>query len=242
MHFEQFYVDPGNISENTFILVDEEARHAARVMRKHIGDPLSAADGRGRVVSGPILNITQDQVIAKREETHLNPGEPALFLTLAQGVPKGSHFDWVVEKGTEIGVSCFQPLLTERCIADPSSRLQRWRKKAFASMKQSGRSRCPNILPPCSLETFFDHNQDDINYIAHETSASEISPAMEPDAPKRCALLIGPEGGFTLQEYSLALEKHAIPLSLGPRRLRSETAAMVGIIQILYANGELQGG
>lgn len=240
MHFEQFYVRPEDISDHQFILRNEEAHHSIKVMRNKIGDFLAAADGKGRVVSGKIIKIESDIVIISRDQTDINVGEPEIFLTLAQGIPKGSHFDWVIEKGTEIGVSCFQPLLTERCIIDPNSRLERWSKKAFAAMKQCGRSRCPGILPACTLEQFLNHHNKDKLYIAHETTLTDgIPESIKSNEHKYTSLMIGPEGGFTPQEYKLSIDKGALPLSLGPRRLRSETAALVGIIQILSANGEL---
>ena len=240
MHFEQFYVQPQDISSNRFILKNEEARHAVKVMRKNIGDYISAADGNGRVVSGCITHLQNDKVTVSLEQSKFNIGEPGIFLTLAQGVPKGSHFDWVVEKGTEIGVSAFQPILTERCIIDPAGRLERWRSKAFAAMKQSGRSRCPEILAPCSLEQFLNSRQDEQVFIAHESETARISNEQQYTLDRKaCALMIGPEGGFTEKEYTISTDKGAIPISLGPRRLRSETAALVGIVQILSLHNEI---
>lgn len=234
---EQFYVQPEHVFDDHFLLVHEELNHAVRVLRKSPGDSLEAVDGHGNAYSGAILSISKSEMKVAITHHSKNLGEPTVHLTLAQAVPKGSHFDMVIEKGTEIGINTFQPIITQRSIADPSSRIDRWRKKALAAMKQCGRSYCPEILPPIRFEIYLEQVDTEAIFIAHEHFSDSDLP--ETLTAKSCTLFIGPEGGFTDDEVNTALSSKAIPLQLGQRRLRSETAGLVGAIKLLTLFDEL---
>ncbi len=234
---QQFYVQPEHVFDDHFILVKDELRHAIRALRKSAGDVIEAVDGQGNAYSGTIVSISKDEAKVSLANHSKNPGEPSIHLTLAQAVPKGSHFDIVIEKGTEIGISRFQPVITQRSIADPSSRIDRWRKKALAAMKQCGRSCCPEILPPVPFERYVEQVNSKVSFIAHEHfSASKVPESL---SVKSCTLFIGPEGGFTEDEVNIALSNNVFPLQLGQRRLRSETAGIVGAVKLLLMFGEL---
>jgi len=235
VNFTHFYVEPRNVHEQYFILTEDEARHASRVLRLHEGDELSAVDGMGNLFIGKISSIEKRQLVAHIEHIEHNVGEAQTHLTIVQGVPKGNRFDIVIEKGTEIGVAAFQPFITKRSILKPDTRIERWQQKAIAAMKQCGRSRCPEIHVPVEFESFL-NDFDGQMFIAHEdveTTRSAI------ETFENIALLIGPEGGFTEDEFELAVDKGAVPIHLGPRRLRSETAALVGAVKLLHLADEL---
>ncbi|HPG41570.1 MAG TPA: RsmE family RNA methyltransferase [bacterium] len=240
-HFQQFYVQPDNVHNDRFVLDGEEFIHAARVLRMKTGDAIEAVDGQGNLYSGKIISMSSKELVAGIYEQQLNAGEPKLYLTLAQAVPKGSNFDLVVEKGTEIGISAFQPVITARSIVSPEARGNRWGKKALVAMKQCGRSRCPDILPPLDFTAALELYTRDLLIIAHESHAETRT-----DLDKRIAsatrvtLFIGPEGGFTAEEFARALQFGALPMNLGPRRLRSETAGLVAAIKILDMARELE--
>ncbi len=239
--FDQFYVNPQQVGGETFALEGEEFVHAARVLRKRTGDWLAAVDGLGHRYQGLILEINKDCLIVAIEKRETEIGEPKLRLTLAQAVLKGGHFDWLVEKGTEIGIAVFQPIITERSIVDPTGRLDRWRHKALAAMKQCGRSRCPQVLPPVTLPDALKTMQTQVAFVAHECM-ERVKTANLADAlagKHRVVLFIGPEGGLTEEEFLLAIDAGAKPLSLGARRLRSETAGIVGAAKMLSAAGDL---
>lgn len=240
-HHYQFYVDPQQVKKNIFFLEGEEFRHAVRVLRKKVGDSLAAVDGLGNCYEGQIEEITKTQLKVRVAFQKQNKGEPKLFLTLAQAVPKGSFFDWVVEKGTEIGVSAFQPMLTKYSLFDPSSRIERWRHKALSAMKQCGRSRCPEILSPLEFSYLIDNNSDIPAFIAHEgfQNSSDTDLAAVLKSPYRAIVFIGPEGGFSQEEFDLAVKNGVQPISLGSRRLRSETAGVVAAVKLLSAAGDL---
>ncbi|MBN1480969.1 16S rRNA (uracil(1498)-N(3))-methyltransferase [candidate division KSB1 bacterium] len=235
--FQHFYVTPEHIYADSFVLTDDECRHA-HVLRKKEGDSIAAIDGCGGLYQGFIRHMTKNRLTASLEQVEKEVGEPTLHLTIVQAVAKGASFDLVIEKGTEIGVSVFQPVLTQRSIVDPTSRIERWRHKALAATKQCGRSRCPDIRLPQTFERILYDNNFDIAFIAHEKvdAAQDITQARN---YSNIAIFIGPEGGFTADEIKMAMDAHLFPIHLGKRRLRSETAALVAAIKILSAANEL---
>ena len=238
--FQQFYVPPSKVHNNTFTLEGDEFRHAAKVLRKQIGDEISAVDGEGLLYHGSIRELSKDRLVVDIVETVREAGEPAMKLVIALASLKGGHFDLVIEKGVEIGVAAFQPMITDRIIAKPESKTERWRKKALTAMKQSGRSRCPHIFEPAGFRAVIENHNYDQVLIAHEA----VNPADSTDLAKlknvsSVLLLVGPEGGFTDGELEFAVKNGAAPMSLGRRRLRAETAALVAATMVLSAAGEL---
>jgi 16S rRNA (uracil1498-N3)-methyltransferase len=171
-------------------------------------------------------------------------GEPKLRLTVATAVPKGSRMEFAIEKGTELGVSRFVPLRTRRSIAGvPPGKIERWRRLALAAMKQSRRSVLPEVTHETSLpEVLTSVETVPLKFIA-DSAGQDIRQASirgpKSDATE-AVVLIGPEGGFTDDELSQAVEAGFVPLALGPRRLRVETAAVVAATLILHAVGELE--
>lgn len=240
-HYEQFYVHPQEVFKEHFVLRGQEKIHAVQVCRIKIGDRLTAVDGQGRRYQGTIYRIDKDALEVQIEFQDIGFGEPRLQLTLAAAILKGTHFDEVVEKGVEIGVSVFQPLLTQRTLVVPSDqKQQRWQEKARAAMKQCGRSVCPSIRTPQRLPEFIASLGSSPCFIAHDDD--RLAPqtidgsAAELDA---VSVLVGPEGGFSEQEIELCLQHKVHPLLLGKRRLRSETAALVAVALLMDRAREL---
>lgn len=238
--FQNFFVKPENVHNNSFDITDDEFFHAVKVMRKKVHDSLSAVDGEGHLYEGVITSIGKDNLVVRLDQKYVNVKEPRITLILAQALPQGNAFDMVIEKGTEIGISIFQPIITERAPFDNGSRLDRWHKKALAAMKQSGRSKCPSIKKPVTLKEVLQKFDYEMGFIAHESSNvyknEKLSDLLN---IKSVLLLIGPAGGFSQSEFEQVCERGIYPISLGPRRLRSETAGLVGATKILLAAGEL---
>ena len=237
-NFQQFFVEPKNVHNDFFVLTGDEFRHATKVLRHKVNDWINAIDGQGNRYSGPVMAIEKNQVQIRLDKVEKNFGEPNLHLVLAHSVPKGNHFDLVVEKGTEIGISEFQPILTKYSIQNPQNRIERWQQKVLAATKQCGRSKCPVINQPVNFINYIELVKDQHAFIAHEM--------LEPGGNQinlkgihKAIILIGPEGGFSEQEVQLALDNGVFPLSLGRRRLRSETAGLVAAAKILHESGDL---
>ncbi len=239
-HWEQYYIEPDHLSSDRFWIKGDEAKHIHRVMRKRVGDWLHAVDGQGGLYEGPILKIDEMCVTVAIERESFMVHEPGLHLTLAQAMLKGNGFDWVVEKGTEIGISRFVPLITQRSVV-ARGRRGRWEKKALAAMKQSTRSRCPEIAEPQSFDNFVTTPQEGELFIAHDhdLGARPDSLITLLEHQSRAVLIVGPEGGFSEQEVTLAIEQGSNLLRMGDRRLRSDTAGLVGAVKLLSAVGDL---
>lgn len=239
---EIFYAPPENFTAGFVELTGDEHRHLTRVLHHKIGDRITVVDGAGNAaVAGEI--VFSDRAVT-RIKTHTitkNIGEPAVHLTLAQAVPKGARFDWVVEKATEIGVSAFIPLLSEHSEVRPGSgKTERWRRLALAAMKQSCRSVWPKVSEPTPFfELWQTIKNFDLAILAHPTENDILKDLASQVMPQKVLLMVGPEGGFTEEEIEFAQKSGCKLLSLGPRRLRSETAGLVVATKVLAAFGQL---
>ncbi len=248
-HKDFFYVRPEDVFEDSLTLLKDESHHLIHVHRKKIGDFFAAVDGNGTVYECQIQEVVKDRLKARIIKKRRNLGEPIFRLTLAVAVLKGGRFDFVVEKGTEIGVSRFVPVLSSRVIgSEHSDKPRRWQRIALAAMKQSGRSCLPGLELPVLFERVCENASDyDLKLIAHEkyhgqnlnTIFKNIVQKRDLDFMKSGILLIGPEGGFTDEEVDFAAECGFTAFTLGSRRLRSETAALIGAALILDRMGEL---
>ena len=244
---EYFYVDPPAVSGNILHIEGEEFAHLTHVMRRREGDVIGVIDGQGMAYVVAITALENRSATCAIQSRHPFLHEHPTPVTLAAAILKNpSRFDTMIEKVTEIGIRSFIPLFTERTIPR-HARTERWQKLALAAAKQSGRSIIPHIFPPVSFGTFF--NQASYHgvrrWILHEEATDELprDPAMPQatdglhDAAAQRAdahtLLIGPEGGFTGEEVALATAHGYRAVSLGTRRLRSETAAIVAAVRVL---------
>jgi 16S rRNA (uracil1498-N3)-methyltransferase len=227
---EYFYVPADHIVRTECILEGEEFAHLTHVMRRSVGDVICLVDGAGTGYDVVIEEISRRQarcrILAKKERMH----EPSIHLTLGAAVLKnGANFDFLVEKATELGASALVPLLTERTLPH-HARTERWQKIALAAMKQSGRSVLPRVSEPERLDVFLKKNAGaEIRLLPHEKTVRPHLQDIIPVKEASVALAIGPEGGFSEEEVELAVAAGFIPVSLGPRRLRAETAALVTV-------------
>ena len=246
-HREFFYTEPNNISQNSLRIKGEELKHLARVMRKKERDVIEVVDGKANLYTVVLTKISKQLAEGEIQKRTRYAGEPNFHLTLAQAIPKGNRFDLVVEKGTEIGVSAFIPLLCEHSVAaDSSSKLSRWQKIAIAAMKQSTRSILPEILLAQTIhDVIRKKGLLKLGLIADNgegaRSLSEVISDLKQKSSqlKSAIMLIGPEGGFTAHEVKFAKNNGFFQFSLGIRRLRSETAGIVAAAILMELMGEL---
>lgn len=241
MRFESYYVHPESVADNHLSIRGDEFHHLSHVKRKNIGDLIRVVDGCGNAYESEIIGITKSEAQCKILENHFRMGEPDISLTVIQGMLKGGRFDWFVEKATEIGVNRIIPLTCERAVPSPGDqRLRRWRRIALSAMKQCGRSVLPEVTEPMALEeTLAFAVEIPIRLIAHPGDSSQPL-SIAPETGAKIAILIGPEGGFTDEEIALSLERGFTPVSLGPRRLRAETAGIVFSTMVMAQMKELE--
>jgi 16S rRNA (uracil1498-N3)-methyltransferase len=241
-----FYVEPKNVDKNFLKIEGDEAKHISLVLRKESGEIIEVVDGEGLKYQVRITAMGRDWVQGEILSRVRKENEPLAHLTLAQALIKGVRMDFLIEKTTEIGVSSVMPLITERSAVKLEkerkefNRLNRWRRIAISGMKQSLRSVLPKVQKPILFEELLSKIKDyDLALIACQTKKSvtlrqikEIQKAKE--KVKKVLLLVGPESGFTPEEIGRALKASAVPVSLGPRRLRAETAGIVFSSLVLH--------
>lgn len=228
-----FAADPRKITASGFTIEGPEAAHILKVMRKKTGDRIFFTDGQGWQYQGLINETTRTSLKGSIIGRVLKPREPALELVLAFGMLKGSRNDFLIEKCTEMGITAFQPFYSRSSVMARAraGRLQRLERIARSAMKQSLRTVCPRINPPIPFEQLVkSFGRFEKIWLAHEMATERLSLS---SGVKNGLLVVGPEGGFTADEYREARSAGAFAFSLGSTRLRSETAAIAGVALIL---------
>jgi 16S rRNA (uracil1498-N3)-methyltransferase len=244
MHWESFYIPADKIRTDTITFPQTETHHLSRVLRKKRGDSVWVVDGEGTTYQVELLTISRESARGKIIQKRRRIGEPTSRITLAQAVLKRDKFDWIVEKATEIGVERIIPFTSEfaQTVAG-TQKISRWRRVAVSAMKQSGRSVLPEISEPMSLSKVLARGSHcTYRLIAHRGTNSQslsIKPVTGAKTTSSALLVIGPEGGFSDDEVQTAVDQSFTPVSLGPRRLRAETAGLVLCSIIMYQLGEL---
>lgn len=238
-----FYCEPKNVKSRTLALVGDEAHHVAHVMRHKIGDRIVVVDGRGMVYYAKIGRVSDSVVEAKIVKRRRRPNEPISSLTVAQGVLKGSRMDYAVEKLTELGVSRIVPFVSARSTAlagERGEKIRRWRRIAVAAMKQSERSILPSVSDVASFDDVLALSKDhDLFLLGWEEEKRNRVSDLETEGAKKILVAIGPEGGFTEKEIRTARSAGGSVLTLGERRLRSETASVVLATLVLERTGDI---
>ncbi len=231
---EHFYTPPELIEPTALTIADEEFAHLTHVMRKAPGDAIRVVDGLGTAYDVTIEEISRRSARCSISRRYVRLNEPARNVVVAVALLKNSgKFDYLVEKATELGAAGFVPLLTERTIPR-HARIDRWRKIALAAMKQSGRCFLPEVHPMIPFGDFLRKSgSDSLRVIPHEkTERPRLRDVIE-TGRMPVQVCIGPEGGFSEVEIQLAVSAGFIPASLGPRRLRTETAAIISVALVL---------
>jgi 16S rRNA (uracil1498-N3)-methyltransferase len=217
------------------------AAHVARVLRLTAGDELTLFDGRGGEYPATIIEcrgtVLRVRVGAHREVERESP----LRITLAQGVSRGERMDWVVQKATELGVAAIVPLITERSVVkldarQAEKRREHWRGIVVAACEQSGRNRLPEVLVPQPLARWLETAARVDQRFLLDPSASSGIRAL--NAVSAVTVLIGPEGGLSPAERAHALQSGFSSLRLGPRVLRTETAAIAALSALQALQGD----
>ena len=256
----QFYLSPESLHDRAFHLKGPEAFHITKVLRYREGQTLVLFDGRGGRFEGVIQKIHGDGSVSGSltETLHATEDRKPVEIVLFQGLLKASHWDWVLEKGTELGVAAFAPLITPRTVVllheaqRSRAKQDRWRRVVLAAAKQCQRSKLPEVREPVE---FRDAIKDaceggGLTALAWEglsgaTASESVKLALREADQKRgkesrrVNLFIGPEGGFTEEEVELAESLGAVVFGLGPRVLRAETAALAAVSVLQYEFGSL---
>lgn len=219
------------LKNETLVLAGGEAHHLSHVLRLKAGDEVVLFDGTGEEATAQILTVASGQVTLAVKSRRIATTELPFPLILGTAVPKGDRFSWLVEKATELGVTRLIPLRCARSIVDPGSgKLDKMRNTVIAASKQCGRSQLMVIDEPCDWGRFLQKELPGQQaWVADFAGVSpldlEATAGSYPGGPG-LVLAVGPEGGLTTGEVAAAAELGAKLVSLGPRILRTETAAL----------------
>ena len=230
----RLFVSGALSNDAELILQGEQVSYLGRVLRSRVGDTLTVFNGDGGEWSASIESISKNSVTL-RVGTHNEPAtESRLKIHLVQGISRGERMDFVVQKATELGVKRITPVLAHHGMVKldqqrAEKRRQHWQQVATSACEQSGRTRPPLIDAPLPLNTWFGakDSSDSTELILRAGAAASIA-SLEAPATKLC-LLVGPEGGFSERECEDAKIAGFRAVSLGPRILRTETAALAAI-------------
>jgi 16S rRNA (uracil1498-N3)-methyltransferase len=228
------------------VLDGEEAAHLSQVLRAKPGDIFWAIDGSGRKYRAVIESIDKKTISGIIAATTRLENEPFYQITLAQGLCRQGKMDDIVEKGTELGVASFVFFYSEKGYMNsddaPHKRLKRLDRVARAAAKQSKRSLIPSVSDPMPFSQMLRlRNQYDLSLAAvfHPDSRPVETYLEDMSAIKRILLAVGPESGCSDVETAACIEYGFLPVSLGPRRLRTETAGIVFPSLVLSRLGDL---
>lgn len=222
------------------------ARHIRLVLRLRAGDPLVLFDGRGGEYDARIEICGRDEMRVAVGAHRAIERESPLAITLLQGISRGERMDLVVQKSTELGVARIVPIAAERSVVhldarQTGRRLEHWRGIAIAACEQCGRNRVPEIERSQTLaEALRRLEPRGARLLLHAEGAEALLPAALRDA-RAATLLIGPEGGFTEAERTLAAHHGFAAHRFGPRVLRTETAALAALTVLQSLAGDLPG-
>lgn len=236
----RFFVPPSSFKGNLIQFPQECARQMAQVLRLSPGCKVIALDGSGSEAMVQLDTVSTREASGTVLGWQKNEREPSLHLTLGLALTQREKFEWTLQKVTEIGVSRIVPLVTRRSLIQQSTRvlakIPRWQRIIQEAAEQSGRGIVPYLDQPTVLRDFLSLGREvEIALIAWEGETKRlISRAVHPqDGKSRAGLLIGPEGGWEIEEVEQAEQAGWLPASLGRRILRTETAAVVATALLL---------
>ncbi len=227
---------------DTDIVLDAiAARHLREALRLAVGDTLVLFDGRGGEYAATLTRVSRHEVAVRVGDLREISRESPLELTLAQGISRGERMDYTLQKAVELGVARLVPLSTERSAvrldeARAAKRTEHWAGIVRHACEQSGRTRLPALAPPTRVEAYATAEAADMKLLLDPAATTPL--AALPSAPS-IALAIGPEGGFAANERAVLAAAGFRAVRLGPRILRTETAALVALSILQAKFGDL---
>ena len=242
----QFFADPAqiNIPDRRVIILGEDVNHIRNVLRMRPGEEITVRDGRdGREYRCGILSVEEAEVLCELRFIKEDKVELPAKVYLFQGLPKADKMELIIQKAVELGVHQVIPVAASRCVVKldekkAAARRARWQGIAQAAAKQSKRAIVPEVTEVSSFARAVEKaSQMDVALIPYELAedmarTKELLEGLRPG--QRVAVFIGPEGGFSREEIGFAQEKGILPITLGKRILRTETAGLVVLSWLMY--------
>ena len=241
----RLHVDMPLSAEKRIRLPEVASRHLTRVLRLGSGDAVTVFDGCGGEYDATVARVAAGMVEVDLGAHRAVDRESALIVELGQGICKGDRMDLVVQKATELGVSAIRPLLCRRTVvkldaARAERRITHWRAVAMHAAQQSGRTRVPEVGGVGNLDLWLSRPAAGPGIVLSPHAADSVADLPRPEPGSTVRLLVGPEGGLEPREIEHARAAGFTGLRLGPRVLRTETAALVALSVLQSRWGDLQ--
>lgn len=230
-----------DLSPEVSVELDTQASiHLIKVLRMNTGDALRVFNGNGNEYNAVIDSAGKKQAVIRVIEISGTDPDTTLSLHLGQVISKGDRMDFTIQKATELGITDITPLWSERCDVKLKGerlekKLEHWRKVAISACEQCGRNRIPVVHAPVSFSEWAEQTNASRKFILHTRNQKPLSEGNQPDS---IALLVGPEGGFTDDEVDHCIRQDFTGLTLGPRILRTETAALAALSVFQFQWGD----
>ncbi len=231
MSLRLFYHTGLSSSHSNYVLSEETSRHLVQVLRMKKGDAMQVTDGKGHLITATILSADKKATEIKSDAFAFSP-QKSPFTSIAISLIKNANrFEWFLEKATETGTQQIIPLICNRT-EKQHFRLERMQQILISAMLQSNQVWLPELYKPTPFDEVTKQAFNGEKYIAHCSDDDKvfIQQIFAKNKPEGIRVLIGPEGDFTPDEISLAVQNKFIPVSLGQTRLRTETAGMSAAI------------
>ena len=244
----RLFIDPAKLADEVVVLVDEDHRYLTRVLRLGAGDHVVLFDGKSVEAEARIMRVGPRALELKIESRRPVAAIERPLVTVVQALGKGDKLDYVVQKATELGAARIIPVTTTRAVSRLDagamrtlSKQARWQKIAREAARQSGRLDVPEVEAVTALTTALKATPKDALKLMLWEGARQTSlrTQLPENPPQQIVIAIGPEGGFTVEEVEAARAVGFEPVGLGPRILRTETAALVALAILGYALGDL---
>lgn len=234
MRIPRIYTADGQLQLGTMVSLDREAsNHLSRVLRLSIGNEVVLFNGDGHDYQGKIEAIERNQVqihLLRTQEVNI---ESPLHIHLYQGVSRGDKMDLTLQKGVELGIKEFTPIISERCGVKLDEKrwvkkVQHWEKVIISACEQCGRNLIPKLNPVTQLSEAINHRSGQ-NFFLHPDAKTQFKNCGTVNVEQTISLWVGPEGGFSDSEIDEVTQNDMTPVALGPRVLRTETAALAAV-------------
>jgi 16S rRNA (uracil1498-N3)-methyltransferase len=228
----RFFVDQTLAPGARLALPANAARHAARVLRLAAGDTLRLFNGHGGEYDAHIELVSRDDVMVNVTAFHDDERESPLNVLLAQGISSGERMDYTLQKAVELGITAIHPIAAKRSVVKLAGdraerRVAHWHGVLTSACEQCGRNRVPTLTPPLSLAAWLAQRPAGRLLFLSPLAESRLADLPPPDELQ--LLVAGPEGGFDPDEIAALHTAGAVPIRLGPRVLRTETAALAAL-------------
>ena len=229
----RFYC-PQPLTVGETINLPDAVAHHARVVRLQSGAELCLFNGDGGEYVALLASVEKKSASARIVAFVARDVELPYEITLAQGLPEASKMDWIIEKAVELGVAAIAPLAAQRCVVRLSGeraekKLAHWQGVVVAASEQSGRNRMTRLAPIDDFPRWIGQQGMHKRILLTPRGTQSLPEWARHQPPQALALMVGPEGGFTVQEEDAAIAQGAIALTMGPRILRTETAGMAAV-------------